>query len=313
MLLNLILFLISCIVLIFSGGWLVKSLSRIAIFLRLSDFVVASIIMAFSTSIPELFVGINAAIAKIPILSLGNVIGSNIADLTIVIGIAALLGKGILIKETNVKEASMLLFILATTPLILMGFGNELSRLDGFVLVTVFIAYTYYLLKKKTKPQEDKNNAIMGFFEFFNNILLFMVSLAILFGSSYFVVKYAELLSIDLGIPEILIGLFLIALGTSLPELIFETRAVLNKKGEMSLGDSMGSVICNSTLVLGVTALIYPITDGITIFITSSIYLLFIIIMFILFIRNKNLSWKKALFLLLFYIGFLIMEFFLKY
>src|SRR3989338_916917 len=95
LLMSLILFLISCLVLVVSGGFLVKLIVKIASYLRLSEFVVAFIIMAFSTSIPELFVGISYAINGNPALSLGNVIGSNIADLTLVIGIAALLGNGI--------------------------------------------------------------------------------------------------------------------------------------------------------------------------------------------------------------------------
>ena len=146
-----------------------------------------------------------------------------------------------------------------------------------------------------------------------NNIVLFIFSIAILFVSANFLVKYAHLLAIDIGMPDILIGLFLVALGTSLPELAFETRAALAKKGEMSLGDAMGSVICNSTLVLGVTALITPITDSFVIFLTSSLYMLFIILIFSYFIKSKNgLSWKKALVLILLYILFVLFEFFIK-
>ena len=109
---TLILFLVSCLGLVISGGYLVKLIAKIASYLKLSEFVAAFIIMAFSTSIPELFVGINAAISGNPELSLGNVIGSNIADLTLVIGIAALLGKGIKPKNPHIKKDSLLMFLI---------------------------------------------------------------------------------------------------------------------------------------------------------------------------------------------------------
>src|SRR3989344_4188863 len=160
---NLLIFLAACIVLALSGRWLVKLLVNISKFLNLRGFIVASVIMAFSTSIPELFVGINSALLKTPIISLGNVIGSNIVDITLVIGIAALLARGKL-KYKDSKTNIDLLFILAALPLILMGFGNELSRLDGFVLIAVFGLYTYSLIKKGGSNKELKNNKepVMG-------------------------------------------------------------------------------------------------------------------------------------------------------
>ena len=97
--------------------------------------------MAFSTSIPELFVGINSAISRNPVLSLGNVIGSNIADLTIIIGIAALLGKGIKVKNPFIKKDSLLMFLIALVPILLIIFDQNLSRIDGFILISIFIGY----------------------------------------------------------------------------------------------------------------------------------------------------------------------------
>src|SRR3989338_7469329 len=136
LLISLILFLISCLVLVVSGGFLVKLIVKIASYLRLSEFVVAFIIMAFSTSIPELFVCISSAISGNPALSLGNVIGSNIADLTLVIGIVALLGNGIKPQNPLIKKDSLFMFLIALVPIALMIFDQTLSRIDGIILTS---------------------------------------------------------------------------------------------------------------------------------------------------------------------------------
>lgn len=309
--LTLILFLISCLVLVVSGGFLVKLIVKIASYLKLSEFVVAFIIMAFSTSIPELFVGISSAINGNSALSLGNVIGSNIADLTLVIGIAALLGRGIKLKNPLIKKNSLFMFLIALVPITLMIFDQTLSRIDGVILTSIFIIYMWHLVKerKEVKGQFIENNRkLMAL-----NTFLFILCLGILFLSAHFVVKYATQLAIELLLPAIVIGLFLVAIGTSLPELIFETRAVLAKKGDLAVGDAMGSVVCNSTLVLGVTAMISPITNSFFIFLTSAIFMAIVTFLFMIFIRSKRgLSITKSAMLIILYILFILFEFYFK-
>jgi len=308
----LLLFIVSCIILVVSGGYLVKLLIKIAYHLRLSEFVVAFIIMAFSTSIPELFVGINSAIEGNPALSLGNVIGSNILDLTLVIGIAALLGRGIKVKNPFIRKDSLFMLLIAILPIGLMFLGRSLSRIDGIILVSVFLIYMWHLsrerkeLKKQFKDHNHKNHLLITF-------ILFALCLAVLFISSHFVVTYATKLALELLLPSILIGLFFVAIGTSLPELIFEIRSVLAKRGDFAVGDAMGSVVCNSGLVLGVTAIIYPITSNFLLFITSAIFMIFISFLFLLFIRGKKgLSITKSLILIILYIVFIMAEYLLK-
>jgi len=311
LLITFILFLISCLVLVVSGGYLVKLLIKIASYLKLSEFVVAFIIMAFSTSIPELFVGISSALNKNPSLSLGNVIGSNIADLTLIIGIAALLGRGIKIKNPFIKKDSLAMFLVALAPIALMMIGQSLSRIDGIILVSIFVIYMWHLARerKEIKGRFDENNNKHIIVTF----LLFALCLCVLFFSSHFVVKYATQLAIELLLPSILIGLFLVAIGTSLPELVFETRSVLAKKGDLAIGDAMGSVVCNSTLVLGITSIIYPITNSFFIFLTSAIFMVIFTFLFMMFIRSKKgLSIKDAITLIIFYVLFIMFEFYFK-
>jgi len=305
---NLVIFIISCLVLILSGSFLVKSLAKIASFLKISEFVVGFLIMAVATSVPELFVGITAALNANPALALGTVIGSNIVDLTLVIGIVILLSRGIEVKQMKIKKDALFMFFIAILPLVLMFLGNTLSRVDGVILIAVFLLYSYKLLKQSRSFSKKVEDGIKRV-EIVSYSVLFIISLFLLFFSANYVVKYATLLSIDLALPPILIGLFLIALGTSLPELVFGARAALTGHGGMSLGDIMGAIVVNSTLVLGVTAIIYPITADFLLFLVSGVFMILIIFLFVTFLESGNkLSWREGVSLIMFYIFFIILE-----
>ncbi len=154
LIINLVLFLLSCIVLVLAGSWLVKSLSKIASFLHLSEFVAGFIIMALATSLPELFVGITSALTKNTALLLGTVIGSNIANLTIVAGIPILLARGMKIKSRRTKTDALYLVFISIIPLTLMLIGRQLDRIDGAILIVVFFIYArrMYLQRKILQP-----------------------------------------------------------------------------------------------------------------------------------------------------------------
>lgn len=309
---NLILFLIACIVLVLSGTFLVKSLAKIASFLRLGEFVVAFIIMAFATSLPELFVGITSALAKNPALSLGNIIGANIIDLTFVAGVITLLKKEIKIKSKAIKTDALHMFFMASLPVILMIIGNGLSRIDGVILLVAFAIYIKKLLKQRIGLKKELKNHIKRWDVVFS-VFVFIASLVALFLSAKFIVQYATALSIDLMLPPIFIGLFLVSIGTTLPELTFESRAVLSGHSEMALGDLIGSVVVNSTLVLGVTSLIYPISANFLLFLTSSVFMLIVAFLFSTFVESGNkLYWKEGIAMILLYIFFIIIEFYIK-
>ncbi|MEA3255081.1 MAG: sodium:calcium antiporter [Candidatus Altiarchaeota archaeon] len=306
LLVHLTIFLISCIVLAKSAEFLVKALIRIASFFGWTEFVIGFIVMAVATSIPELFVGITSALNKNSALALGTVIGSNIADLTLVIGIVALVARGIKVESKMIRTDTLYMFGIATLPLILM-LDQELSRFDGYLLISVFSLYGVRLLKQKVKFRKTINT--VSVIEFTNSIGLFCFSVIVLFFSSHFVVEYATLLSLDLMLPPILIGLFMISFGTSLPELMFDIRAVRAGHRDMALGDLMGSVIANSTLVLGVTALIYPISANFLLFLTSASFMIVVAFLFMTFVESEErISWQEGIALIFMYVFFIIVE-----
>ncbi|MBU2634033.1 MAG: hypothetical protein KJ674_02200 [Nanoarchaeota archaeon] len=309
---NLVIFIISCLILILSGSFLVKSLSKISSFLKISEFAVGFLIMAVATSMPELFVGITAALNANSALALGTVIGSNIVDLTLVLGIIILLSREIKVKQKSIKKDALFMFFIAILPLVLMFLGNTLSRVDGVILIAVFLLYSHRLLKQSREFSKKVEDGVKRV-EIVSYSGLFIISLLLLFFSANYVVKYATLLSIDLALPPILIGLFLIALGTSLPELVFGARAALTGHGGMSLGDIMGAIVVNSTLVLGVTAIIYPITADFLLFLVSGVFMILIIFLFVTFLESGNkLSWREGISLILFYVFFIVLELYIR-
>lgn len=312
MLVNIVLFLLACVGLVLSGSWLVRHLSNIAAYLKVSGFVAAFVIMALSTSLPELFVGISSSLNDNGALALGTVIGSNISNLTIIVGIVVVLSRGIKVPSKTVRAESLHMFFILVLLSVLMYLGNGLSRVDGVILIGVFF-YELYRAYKNSKRFKQPFGKRPSKNEFAISSLVFAGSVIVLYGSAEAVVHYGTVLAIDFALPPILVGLFLVALGSSLPELVFQYQAAAKKQGEMSLGDALGSVIANSTLVIGITALIRPIEADFTLFLTSAIFMMAIGFIFTTFIESEDrLRIKEGISLIFLYVIFIIVEFTIK-
>lgn len=311
--LNIILFIIACSIMVLSGSFLIKSLTKIAAFLRMHEFVVGFIIMAFSTSVPELFVGITSAFAGDPSLSLGNVIGANIANMTLIIGIIIILSRGMNVKSKTIKKDALFMVLLSALPIILKSIGRNLSRVDGAILLLVFLIYIKKLMKQGREFHKEVHAKRMTHIKIATSFLIFFASIGIVFLSADFVVKYATEISLELALPSILVGLFVVSIGTTLPELTFGMHAVLKKHPEMALGDTIGSVVANSTLVLGVVSLIHPIQADFKLFLSSGIFMIIISFLFATFTESENkLSIKEGIALILFYVFFIMIEFYIS-
>ncbi len=308
---DLIMFLAACLVLIKSGSILVKSVTKIAIFLRLSDFVIAFILVAFTTSLPELFVGITSAIKNAPVLSLGNIIGANIVDVALVMGIASILARNIKVSYSIARRDSIYIFLIALVPLFLAS-DYALSRRDGIVLLVVFGFYLRKLLRTRLAKKSMLNSVTP--FEFLKSSWMFALGAVLLLASAYFTVKYATLLAFELEIPLILIGLSIVAIGTTLPELVFESKAVMTGRKELAVGDMYGSIVINSTLILGLVSIIRPIVViNHAIFLLAIAFLIITLAIFTVLINTRyGISWKTGVLLIIMYIIFIITEFYMK-
>lgn len=312
MLIDLALFLISTIVLVKSSTILVSTLTNIAILFKLSEFLVGFILMAFATSLPELFVGITSAIEGSPTLSLGNVIGANIADLTLVIGLAAVISRGVRVEKRTSERDIFYTFVAIIIPLILMIDG-VLKRTDGLVLVTLYGFYLARLVSEKDLYSKPVNH-MRGKINAFSNFFKFFIGASLLLASAHVIVQTTQKIAIQLNLPLVLIGISLIALGTTLPELSFEIPAMLKKQGGMAFGNILGSVVTNSTFILGVTSIINPIYIAhFDLFLFGALFTIFTIFLFSIFLKTEHkLSWKEGLILVILYVIFIMVEFTLK-
>lgn len=304
---DILLFILGCILLVKSASILVKSATRLAVIFKVTEFAIGFVLVAFSTSLPEIFVGIIASFERLPAFVLGNVIGSNIVNLTLIVGIAVLVKGEINIYSKMVLKNCLLMLTITLIPVLLM-LDQSLNQLDGIILVAIFILYMWRLYKQERKFEKKLEERVRRR-EKIKYFLLFCTSIFLLWIASRIVIISSEGISLVLGVPEIMIGLILLAFGTSLPELIFTVRASIEHE-YLAIGDILGSVITNATLVLGLSAIIYPIQSGFLIFITSTMFMIMSAFLFTTFVESeRNLRQKEGIALILLYVLFLIIEF----
>ncbi|NCN58668.1 hypothetical protein COW99_05185 [Candidatus Roizmanbacteria bacterium CG22_combo_CG10-13_8_21_14_all_38_20] len=294
---------------------LIVYLSRLNNDLKIGGFALAGFLLALATSLPELFVGIASALEGTPAISLGNVIGSNIANLTIVAGLAALFGGTLVIKNGTTKQDLLHTFIAGASPLVLL-LDKELTRVDAIILIALYGIYNYTLLTKRQMGYEGRESGIALLFRRLQpkrtKQTLRMVFLAVagIFITSDLIVRLAQAIAGTFHIPVFLIGLFVVALGTSLPELAFEYQAIKKRKGAMFLGNLMGSVVANGTLIIGITALIHPIKIvALSEYLVASIFFVGAFFIFYIMTRTKHRldRWEGGVLVLLYFL-FILLE-----
>jgi len=310
--LYIIIFLNSCFFLAFSSRWLVEALSKIAKFLGWKEFVVAFFLMAFGVSVPNFFVGIISALNKIPELSFGDVVGGNIVDLSLVVGIAALISKmGMAVPSRTVQGSSIFTIGIAILPLILIS-DRVLSRPDSILLFLAFFGYIIWLFSKRERFTKvyDGITESMNFTFFLKNFAKFLISVIFLLSAALGMVKSATFFSSYLNLPIGLIGILIVGLGNSLPEGFFSIYTARKGQDWLVLGDLMGGVVITATLVLGIVALICPIkiTDFSAIAI-GRVFLIIAALFFLICLRtDQKITKKEAIFLLGIYILFVVVE-----
>lgn len=313
-----LLFISSCFVLAWLSSRLIKSLVSVAKYLRWREFIIAFFVMAFAASLPNLFVDLNAVFQGIPQLAFGDIVGGNLIDLTLVMAIAIFFSKGaISTKSEMVQKSAVFTAIIAILPLLLVLDG-KINRIDGVILILVFIFYCFWLFSRKdrfTKKYADHNSRqpVKDFKSFLLNFLKIIIFLALLLAASQTVIISAKFFSDKLGISLALVGILIVSLGNCFPEIFFSIIAARKEENWLVLGDLMGSVIVCSTLVLGIVAIVAPfeITDF-SPFLIARTFLIVGSIVALLFIKSgRKVTKKEGMILLFVYIAFLLVEIFI--
>jgi len=307
---NLLLFLLSLFVMVKSSEYCIRYSSRISKIFHLSEFVVSFFIVSVISVFPEASISIISAIEKVPEFGLGTLLGSNVADLALVFGIVALFSTtGIKVKSEILKKDFFYLALLSLP--IILGFDGGFSRIDGLILI-LGGSFFFLTLSIESRMFRKKINS-MPAGHLAKNIVLLAISLAILLLGANYTVKFGTAFASDIGVPSILIGLTAVAIGTCLPELIFSIRAVKTRHDELALGDILGTVITDATILVGVMALINPFSFDKLIIYVIGISMFLAGILTIMFIRTgRMLTKKEGIILIFFYILFLIVTFISK-
>lgn len=285
-LLNILIIVVSSVALIKGVNIFIDTASNLAGHFKISGYTISFFLIAIGTSLPELVVSITSAVEQNPLLAFGNAMGSNIALVTLVIALPAILSKGVTTR-TILNSRDIYFAVLFSILPILLIIDGTLTRIDGTVLLVGYLIYSRAVLKR-TSSLKNIGKITHGD-KILKQLGLFIVALLILLGSSSLIVQSAISLSNQLAIGIGFIGLTITALGTSIPELAFTIAAVRKQKEESILGDIIGSVVANSTLVLGIAAVIFPISiKNTSIGVPTLFFLVFAMLVFLRFARTKE-------------------------
>jgi cation:H+ antiporter len=305
---NILYIILGLILLVLGGNWLLKSSVGLSLKLNISKIIVGLTVVSFATSAPEMIVSIKAALNGFPDIAVGNVVGSNIGNVGLVLGVVLLINA--INVETNFYKtdwpmkmmASVLLFFF----LILDG---KLSRFEGIIFVILLVVFIAFLIKQNKKIEviiKDDVETEMSYFKIF--ALLAVGGFSLWLGSEL-LVDGAVNLAEGLGVSKRVIAVTVVAIGTSIPELASSIIAAIKKESEISIGNIIGSNIFNILSVLGFTAIIQPIENVDPKIMSFDIYWLlafaFALLPMVFLPRRNSLSFREGIILVTAYMVFI--------
>jgi len=262
---DILILLLGLAVLIVGGELLVRGAVGLSSAMKISPLVIGMTVVSFGTSAPELLVSIQSAMGGNPGIAIGNVIGSNIANLALVLGVTVIIFPIVAEKQTKMLDYPIMMF--ASVLFYIFALNLNLEFVEGLVFVVILLSFTYYLIRKSRKStkkeiaakleseaevEEKESSTGMSF------LFLLGGMFGLYFGSGWFVGGATEIAR-SFNLSDSVIGVTVVALGTSAPELVASIMAALKKQSDISVGNLIGSNIFNIFAVLGITAMVKPI------------------------------------------------------
>ncbi|HXF44336.1 MAG TPA: hypothetical protein VNK70_02645 [Candidatus Paceibacterota bacterium] len=302
---NAVIFAISLFVVVKGAMLATKYSAKLAESFRLSKYVVGFMVVAFVSILPETLISINSAIQGIPSFGLATLFGSNVADLTLIFAILIFYaGRGIKIESKVLGEIDPYPIFLIL-PLIL-GLNGHYSRTDGFFLILTGAIFYYAVFRSSTYSSNTPNEGSGKW----KNFAMFLFSMTLLLVGSRITVESATALARSLAISPVLIGMLVVGLGTTMPELFFSLKSLKSRDDGLAIGDIMGTVLADATIVVGIIALISPFNFPVGIVYVTGTFMVASALILLKFMRSgKILSRKEGYLLLAFWICYAIIEF----
>ncbi len=298
---------IGFVLLVKGADWFVEGASGLAEKFGIPQLVIGLTIVAMGTSLPEAAVSVSAALKGSAEITIGNIVGSNILNVLVILGLTSVI-KPIAVQRSTVKYELPFVIVISA---LLMGIGytdNVVGRVDGIILWALMICYLLYLLKMAKSgadvleeiPGEGGRMPVWKML-----VMIVLGGVMIVLGSDVAVDAATELAKI-FGMSERLIGLTIVAFGTSLPELVTSVTAALKGKADIAVGNIVGSNIFNILFVVGTSALITPVAYSATFFVDSIICIATGILLWILVFKNKRLGRIGGAVMLVCYAGYFV-------
>lgn len=260
----LVLFVVGLFLLVKGADWFVDAASAVARRFGVSPFFIGLTVVAFGTSAPELVVNLTSALSGSSDLALGNILGSNISNTLLILGLAAIIHPLVVARATSWKEIplnllAVLVLLVMSADSFLGGGASLLSRVDGIILLLCFVAFMAYSIALRTVDDEEEAPipTIRG--SVWRTALFIVIGLASLIVGGMWVVDGAVAIARAFGVGEAIIGLTVIAVGTSLPELVTSVVAAYKRRTDIAVGNIIGSNIFNILFVLGLTSTLTPL------------------------------------------------------
>ncbi len=313
MVLDILLLVVGFALVIKGADFLIDGASSLAKRYHVAELTIGLTIVAFGTSAPELVVNVIAAIKGYDNVSMGNIIGSNIFNLLLILGISGLIYPVTVQSKTVWKEipyslfAGILLLILANDAIVFRASENMIQRYDGLVLLLFFCLFLFYAWSNM-KDEHGEASEQIKVFGLFKTLSFIVAGFAFLIVGGRMVVNHAVELAKALHISNKVIGLTVVAAGTSLPELATSAVAAMKKRSDLAIGNVVGSNIFNLLLILGITALISPVHYSLSFNLEITIYLVATLFVFIAMFTGKKGKidrWEAGVLLFL-YVGYMI-------
>jgi len=290
------------LVLIICGNWLVTGSVQLARYLKISTLVVGLTIVAYVTSAPEMFISVGAALENAHDIALGNVIGSNIANIGCILAIVVIISP-IPIRNAAIGFDYFVMFFV-TLLVFVFGYNGTIGFFEGFIFVSILVVYTVWSVMKSKKTAQTKITEPATMKPIIAILIIAAAVVGLYFSSGWFV-KGAKEIALQWGVSERVIAVSIVAVGTSTPELISSLIAAFRKEADLSIGNIIGSNFFNIAGVLGVTTVVSPIKIvNHNLFVTDMLWLFGITIMLLLVMvplsKGKINRWEGVILILIF-------------
>lgn len=304
LLLEVLLLVIGFVMLVKGADWFVDGAAGIAEKFGIPQLVIGLTIVAMGTSAPETAVSITAALKGSADITVGNVVGSNILNVLIILGITSVIVPIAVAKSTVWVEIPFTAFV--TILFTVLGYtGNKITFIEGIILWIVFIIYLLYLLQmaKKNKEETDEQHEAKPIWKL---LLITAIGMGLIILGSDFTVDAATAIATAIGMSERFIGLTIVALGTSLPELVTSVSAALKGKADIAIGNIVGSNIFNILFVVGTSALITPVIFASSFIIDGMIALAAMVLLWLCVFKDRELGRIGGIIMLVGYVAYFV-------